>query len=655
MSPTKTELNRGRAVIEHVDPGVECGRFRAKAVAGDEVEVTADIFRDSTDELRASIRFRGPSDTKWLEVPLRHVENDSWSGTFRPTEVGVYRYYVEAWTDHFATWARGLRKKVEAGQDVEVELEEGALLMEERLKSIKGPDRSVIQDAIASARDRSASPSGVNPRVSAVLGAEVEKVMRTYPDKSDVTKSQPVYELTVDRERARFGAWYELFPRSTGRPGEHGTFKTAAKALTRVADMGFDVVYLPPIHPIGTQFRKGKNNTLDPAPDDVGVPWAIGNKEGGHKSVHPDLGTIGDFDEFVAEAKRLGMEIALDFAIQCSPDHPWVTEHPEWFKQRPDGTIQYAENPPKKYQDIYPIDFDTTDREGLWTELKSVLDHWISHGVKIFRVDNPHTKAFAFWEWCINELKAEHPDLIFLAEAFTRPKVMQHLAKLGFTQSYTYFTWRNTKWELEEYMTELTQTEMRHYFRPNFFANTPDILHEYLQTGGRPAFKIRFLLAALLSPTYGIYSGYELYENTPREEGSEEYLDSEKYEIKVREWDRPESLQPFIKRINQIRSKHPALAQLTNLTFHQSDKDNVIVFSKTLRGHDPLVVVVNLNPHHWEEATITLDLEALGISYERAFEVHDLIADTTYVWHGPHNYVRLDPFDEPGHVFRIQA
>jgi starch synthase (maltosyl-transferring) len=349
------------------------------------------------------------------------------------------------------------------------------------------------------------------------------------------------------------------------------------------------------------------------------------------------------------------MEVALDFAIQCSPDHPWVTEHPEWFKQRPDGTIQYAENPPKKYQDIYPIDFATTDREGLWTELKSVLDHWISHGVRIFRVDNPHTKAFAFWEWCINELKAEHPDLIFLAEAFTRPKVMQHLAKLGFTQSYTYFTWRNAKWELEEYMTELTQTDMRHYFRPNFFANTPDILHEYLQTGGRPAFKIRFVLAALLSPTYGIYSGYELYENTPREEGSEEYLHSEKYEIRVRDWDRDDSLQPFIKRINQIRSKHPAFSHLTNLTFHQTDKDNVIAFSKVLRGHDPLLVIVNLNPHHWEEATVSLDLDALGISYERAFEVHDLVSDTTYVWHGPHNYVRLDPHEEPAHIFRLQA
>ncbi|MBW3594593.1 MAG: alpha-1,4-glucan--maltose-1-phosphate maltosyltransferase, partial [Actinobacteria bacterium] len=629
MPPPKNFITRGRAVIEHIEPAVECGRFRSKAVVGDDVEVTADIFRDSSDVLQASIRFRGPNDGKWHEAPMRHVDNDSWAGTFRPTEIGVYRYYIEAWTDHFATWASGLRKKVEAGQNVELELEEGALLLEARLQTIKGPGRQVLQKAIDAARDKSASPSGVNPRAAALLGGDVERVMRSNPDKTDLTKSQPPYEITVDRERARFGAWYEFFPRSTGKPGEHGTFKTAASALTRVADMGFDVVYLPPIHPIGTQFRKGKNNALECTPEDCGVPWAIGSPEGGHKAVHPDLGTIDDFDEFVAEAKRLGIDVALDFAIQCSPDHPWVTEHPEWFKHRPDGSIQYAENPPKKYQDIYPIDFDTTDRDGLWTELKSVLDHWISHGVKIFRVDNPHTKAFAFWEWCINELKAEHPDLIFLAEAFTRPKVMQHLAKLGFTQSYTYFTWRNTKFELEEYLTELTQTDMRHYFRPNFFANTPDILHEYLQTGGKPAFKIRLVLAALLSPTYGIYSGYELYENEPREEGSEEYLDSEKYEIKVRDWDRADSLQPYIKKINQIRSKHPALAQLTNLTFHVADKDNVMAFSKQMRGHDPILVVVNLNPHHWEEATVTLDLDALGISYDRAFEVHDLITDTT--------------------------
>ena len=655
MPPSKQELTRGRAVIENVEPNVECGRFRAKAVAGDEVEVTADIFRDSTDLLQAAIRYRGPSDSKWLEAPMRHVVNDAWIGFFRPAEIGVYRYYIEAWTDHFSTWARDLRKKVEAGQDVELELEEGARLMEARLKSLPASERKLIQGAIDAARAKTASPSGVNPRVAAVLGGEVERIMRAHPDKTDLAKSAPVYEMTVDRERARFGAWYEFFPRSTGPKGKHGTFKTAATALTRIADMGFDVVYLPPIHPIGSQFRKGRNNTLDPKPDDVGVPWAIGNKEGGHKDIHPDLGTIEDFDDFVGAAKRLGMEVALDFAIQCSPDHPWVTEHPEWFKHRPDGTIQYAENPPKKYQDIYPIDFDTSDREGLWTELKSVLDYWISHGVRIFRVDNPHTKAFAFWEWCINELKAEHPDLIFLAEAFTRPKVMQHLAKLGFTQSYTYFTWRNAKWELEEYLTELTRSDMRHYFRPNFFANTPDILHEYLQTGGKPAFKIRLILAALLSPTYGIYSGYELFENVPREEGSEEYLDSEKYEIKSRDWDKADSLQPFVKKLNSIRAKHPGLAQLTNLTFHEVDKDNVMAFSKTMPGHDPILVVINLNPHHWEEGTLSLDLDALGISYDRAFEVHDLIADTTYVWSGPHNYVRLDPHDEPAHIFRIQA
>ncbi|HWL65535.1 MAG TPA: alpha-1,4-glucan--maltose-1-phosphate maltosyltransferase, partial [Actinomycetota bacterium] len=419
--------------------------------------------------------------------------------------------------------------------------------------------------------------------------------------------------------------------------------------------LGFDVVYLPPIHPIGAAHRKGKNNTLSAGPDDIGVPWAIGSKDGGHKDIHPDLGTIEDFDSFVTEAGRLGLEVALDFAIQCSPDHPWVKEHPEWFTTRPDGSIQYAENPPKKYQDIYPIDFETNDRVGLWTELKSVLDHWISHGVKIFRVDNPHTKSFPFWEWVIGEITATDPGVIFLSEAFTRPKVMQHLAKLGFTQSYTYFTWRNEKWEIEEYLTELTQSEMAMYFRPNFFANTPDILHEYLQVGGPPAFKIRLILAALLSPSYGLYSGFELFENIPLREGSEEYLNSEKYELKHRDYNSGHSLVPYITRLNELRHKHPALAELTNLRFHNIDKDHLMCFSKTVAGYDPIVVVVNLNPFHWEEGTVNLDLGVLGIEEGQAFEVNDLLTDTTFVWHGSANYVRLDPFEEPAHIFRVRA
>ncbi|MEA2499139.1 MAG: hypothetical protein QOH26_1544 [Actinomycetota bacterium] len=660
-------LKRGHILIEHVTPQVDCGRYQAKAIVGDTIPVAAEIFRDGSDELGAIVRFRGPGTrpadgldrrpkNKWGEAPLRHVGNDRWEGSFEPTEIGVWEYTIEAWTDHFATWKRDLIKRVEAGQVVDLELAEGALLLEARLELVPARQRTTLEKAIKILRaDKPGSAKKPDPRVKAALDDTLERIMSRYPDRSSSSIAESDLRLTVDRERARFGAWYEFFPRSTGTIGRHGTFKTASAELTRIAELGFDVVYLPPIHPIGKSFRKGKNNTLDPKPDDVGVPWAIGSADGGHKSIHPDLGTLQDFDDFVAVAKRVGLEVCLDFAIQCSPDHPWVEEHPEWFNQRPDGTIRYAENPPKKYQDIYPINFDTPDREGLWAELKSVLDHWISHGVKIFRVDNPHTKAFPFWEWVIGEVKADHPETIFLAEAFTRPTVMRALAKLGFTQSYTYFTWRNEKWDIEEYLRELTETDMAWYFRPNFFANTPDILHEYLQVGGPPAFKIRLVLASLLSPSYGLYSGYELFENVPLKEGSEEYLDSEKYELKHRDWNTQPNLNSYIARINDIRHKHPALSEFTNLTFHQTDKENLLCFSKTSPGYDPILVIVNLNPFHWEETTIHLDLEALRVEYGQAFEVHDLVTDTTYVWHGPENYVRLDPFDEPAHIFRVRS
>ncbi|MDQ3939772.1 MAG: alpha-1,4-glucan--maltose-1-phosphate maltosyltransferase [Actinomycetota bacterium] len=641
----KPDFQRGPTEIQLIRPQVDCGRYRTKAIVGDEIEVTADIFRDSAVALQAVIRWRGPAETKWQEAPMILVDNDRWAGTFVPTEIGRYRYAIEAWTDRFGTWTDALTKKIDAGQDVAVELEEGARLMEAGLSRMRAADKKVIRRAIAAAREGDPLPA---------LTAQVRGIMGHNSDRSDSTVSKTL-EVSVDRERARYGAWYEFFPRSTGTRTKHGTFKTAVKELRRIAAMGFDVVYLPPIHPIGTSYRKGKNNSLDPKPQDVGSPWAIGSPDGGHKDVHPELGTLADFDAFVAEAGRLGLEVCLDYAIQCSPDHPWVTEHPDWFRHRPDGSIQYAENPPKKYQDIYPIDFDTPDREGLWTELKSIFDHWISHGVKIFRVDNPHTKSFAFWEWVINTIHDDHPEVIFLSEAFTRPKVMQTLAKLGFTQSYTYFTWRNEKWELEEYLRELTQSDMADYFRPNFFANTPDILHEYLQTGGPPAFKIRLVLAALLSPSYGIYSGYELFENVPVQEGSEEYLNSEKFELKPRDFSVKDSLVPYITRLNDIRQKHPALSRLTNLTFHSVDKDHVIAFSKTSPGDDAILAIVNLNPFHWEEATTNLDLGALGVEAGRPFEVHDLVTDTTYVWNGPQNYVRLDPSVEPAHIFRVRT
>jgi starch synthase (maltosyl-transferring) len=640
-------------VIERVTPQIDCGVHRAKAIVGDDVEVTADIIRDGPSLLEAVIRYRGPADGRWLEAPMRFVDNDRWTGTFTPTAIGRYRYVIQAWPDHFGSWRRDLATRAEAGQDLDTELEEGARLIEARLQSVPAKRRSVLKEALTAMRATKGGKAE-DPRVTAVLSEELAEIMASHRDRSGATTSKPVLELTVDRERARFGAWYEFFPRSTGTKKVHGTFETAARRLPRIADMGFDVVYLPPIHPIGSSNRKGRNNTLRAKPTDVGSPWAIGAAEGGHSDVHPDLGTIDDFDRFVAEAKRLGMEVCLDYAIQCSPDHPWVAEHPEWFHHRPDGSIKYAENPPKKYQDIFPINFDTTDREGLWTELKSILDHWIDHGVRIFRVDNPHTKSFAFWDWCINALKDEHPDLIFLSEAFTRPKVMQHLAKIGFTQSYTYFTWRNAKWELTEYLTELATTEMADYFRPNFFANTPDILHEFLQTGGPPAFKIRLVLASMLSPSYGIYSGFEFFENVPAHEGSEEYLGSEKYELRPRDLDAPDTLVSYVTKINEIRHKHPALSRLTNLHFHQADKDAILAFSKNGPDGDAILVVVNLNPFHWEEATITVDLDALGIEdHARPYEVHDLLSEATFLWHGPWNYVRLHPA-EPAHVFQVR-
>ena len=652
----KLDTRKGHVIVENVRPQVECGLHRAKAVVGDLVEVTADIFRDGPAVVKAVVRYRGPNDAKWQETAMEHLGNDAWTGSFRPSEIGRWRYQIEAWTDHFATWRAGFMKKVEAGQDVDLEIEEGARLLEARLKKVPAKERGPLNSAITTARAGATTGgrSFDDPRVVALLDEAAGTLMSRYPDRAGSTQTKPVLELTVDRERARFGAWYEFFPRSTGKPGTHGTFKTAAKHLATVADMGFDVVYLPPIHPIGTKFRKGVNNSLEARPEDVGSPWAIGSPEGGHTAVHPKLGTIDDFDAFMTAADRAGIEVALDFAIQCSPDHPWVTEHPEWFVIRPDGSIQYAENPPKKYQDIYPINFDTPDKEGLWRELRAVLDFWIGHGVRIFRVDNPHTKAFAFWDWTINSIHEEHPDVIFLAEAFTRPKVMAKLAKLGFTQSYTYFTWRNTKHELIEYMTELSSPETAAYFRPNFFANTPDILHEYLQQGGPPAFKIRLVLASMLSPTYGIYSGYELFENKPVTQGSEEYLHSEKFELRHRDLGVEGSLVPYVTRINDIRRKHTALSELTNLHFHFVDNDNVLAFSKTSREGDTILVCVNLNPVHWAEATVHLDLEALGIDPAHPFRVHDLVGDQTYLWHGSHNYVRLDPFQEPAHIFRVE-
>ena len=646
---------KGRVQVQNVTPTVDCGRYAAKAVIGQDVVVGADVFREGHDKVAAAVRYRGPDDETWREAPLKPDVNDRYFGSFRVDRMGSWRYQVVGWTDHYSSWLDGLVKKHEAGQtDLDVELEEGARLLEGR----RAP--KAVKDLIRQTVTLLRSDAPQDQKVAAAGDADLQLLLQRHPERLDATVAKPDLPLWVDREAAQFSAWYELFPRSEGAQvvGEvrSGTFSEAAKRLSAIAEMGFDVVYLPPIHPIGRQFRKGPNNTLTPGDDDPGVPWAIGSEEGGHKSVHPDLGTIDDFDDFVAEANNHGLEIALDFAIQCSPDHPWVKEHPEWFRHRADGTIAYAENPPKKYQDIYPVDFDTSDIEGLRAELKSVLDYWIDHGVKIFRVDNPHTKALPFWEWLIAAIHLEHPDVLFLAEAFIRPKMMQTLGKLGFSQSYTYFTWRNAKDELVEYVEELAHTDMADYYRPNFWPNTPDILHEYLQHGGRPAFKIRAVLAALLSPAWGMYSGYELCENVAVREGSEEYLDSEKYQYRPRNWDDPASLAPYITRLNEIRRNHAGFRSLRNIWFHAIANDNLIAFSKVGPNRtDAVLTIVNLDPYTPQAGTTWLDMWQLGLEDAGPYEAHDLLTDTTYIWHGPSNYVRLDPSEEPAHVLRLRA
>jgi starch synthase (maltosyl-transferring) len=645
---------QNRIQIADVQPSVDCGRYAAKAVVGDMVVVGADILREGHERVAAAVRYRGPDDRGWREAPLTLDTNDRWYGSFPVDALGAWRFHVIAWTDHYATWVDALTKKHAAGQDVVMELEVGALLLERRQGRISKAARAVLRETAAYLR----GDAPVADKVAVAADADLVALLDRHPERLDLSASRPDLPLWVDRERARFSAWYEMFPRSEGATETtSGTFADAAKRLGAIAEMGFDVLYLPPIHPIGRTNRKGRGgpHDLTPGPDDPGVPWAIGSEAGGHDAVHPDLGTIDDFDQFVAEAERHGLEVALDFAIQCSPDHPWVRQHPQWFKHRPDGTIQYAENPPKKYQDIYPIDFDTEDYVGLRTELKRVVDHWIAHGIRIFRVDNPHTKAIPFWEWLIAAVRVEHPEVIFLAEAFTRPKMMQTLAKVGFNQSYTYFAWRNTRWELEQYVTELAHGDMATYYRPNFWPNTPDILTEFLQHGGRPAFKLRLVLAATMSPSYGIYSGYELCEATPLEPGSEEYFESEKYRYRPRDWSRADSLAPYIARVNRIRSEYGALHHLTNVWFHHTSNEQLICYSKVMPGRtEPVLTVVNLDPHHPQEGVTWLDLWQLGLEHAGPFEAHDLLSDTTWIWNGPENYIRLDPHVEPAHILRLR-
>ncbi|WP_413103357.1 alpha-1,4-glucan--maltose-1-phosphate maltosyltransferase [Streptomyces sp. Inha503] len=638
----------GRIPILDIRPLIDCGRRPAKAVVDETFEVSATVFREGHDAVNANVVLRDPSGRSGPWTPMRELTpgTDRWGAEVTPGAPGRWTYTVEAWSDPIATWRHHARIKVPAGIDTDLVLEEGARLHERAAAGVpKNDGREAVLAAVDGLRDERRP---VADRLAAALAPDVTAALDRHPLRELVSSSRPM-PLQVDRERALFGSWYEFFPRSEGakvaegRRPVSGTLRTAAERLPAIAAAGFDVVYLPPIHPIGTAFRKGPNNTLSAGPFDVGSPWAIGSADGGHDAIHPDLGTFEDFDHFVARARELRMEVALDFALQCSPDHPWVSQHPEWFHRRADGTIAYAENPPKKYQDIFPVAFDR-DFHGLVRETERVLRFWMAHGVRIFRVDNPHTKPVVFWEKVLGDIHRSDPDVLFLSEAFTRPAMLNALGAVGFHQSYTYFTWRNTKQELTDYLTELSG-DAAAWMRPNFFVNTPDILHAYLQEGGRPAFEVRAVLAATLSPTWGVYAGYELCESTPARQGGEEYLDSEKYQLRPRDWAAAEregrTITPLLARLNRVRRRHPALRRLRNLRFHHADNDSVIVYSKRA-GDSCVVTVVNLDPHHTQEATVSLNMPELGLEWHESVPVRDELTGETYHW-GRDNYVRLEP------------
>ena len=647
---------RRRVIVDRVQPCIDAGRFPVKRIEGESVHVEADILADGHDLIRAVLRYRREGG-RWQEIPLHNQGNDHWTASFPVKSMGYYEYTVRAWIDHFDTWLSGIRKKHDAAVVDDADLAIGAGLVHQTARRASKKDAPQIATIADALRD---GTKDTPRRLRAVLSADSVALIRKYPDRTLETEYSTVLRVRVDRKRAGFSAWYELFPRSAGEPtrpsGTHGTFKDVMERLPYIARLGFDVVYLPPIHPIGTTKRKGRNNNVVAGPNDPGSPWAIGSAEGGHTAIHPQLGTLGDFRELVDRMRSHEMEPALDIAFQCSPDHPWVTEHPEWFVARPDGTIQYAENPPKKYEDIYPINFETPEWESLWHELKDVFAYWCEQDVRVFRVDNPHTKAFPFWEWVIAEIQRDYPETIFLAEAFTSPKRMYRLAKAGFTQSYTYFTWRNSPAELQEYLTELTTTEPAEFFRPNFWPNTPDILHEDLQTGGTPAFKARFALAATLSGNYGIYGpAFELQEATPLRPGSEEYLHSEKYEI--RQWDltRKNSLAPYISRINEIRRRQEALQDNRHLQFHACDNPSILCYSKRNdEGDSVILVCVNMDYRHSQSGWVEFSPPAVGLSRQPPFVVHDLLTEVRYTWRSFWNYIELDPHTQPVHIFSIE-
>jgi len=637
---------RRTMVIENVAPAVDAGRYAPKRELGATVEVAADIFKEGHDVLVAFVLYRPETESAWRESPMRYVDNDRWAGEIVVDAIGRWVFTIEAMTDAFQSWLADLVKRVDAKQDVAGELTEGAALVAAAAERASGADaRALSEHATKLARGQAAAAR--DPGLAALMARHLDRGM--------ATRAELEFPLYVDRERARFAAWYEFFPRSGRTPGRSATFKEAEAQLERAAAMGFDVVYLPPIHPVGRAHRKGRNNALTAQPGEPGSPWAIGGPEGGHDAVHPDLGTLEDFDRFVAAATRRGLDVALDFAIQCSPDHPYVREHPEWFFHRPDGTIKYAENPPKKYQDVYPVNFYADDPAPLWEEMKRIVLFWVGHGVKTFRVDNPHTKPVAFWEWLIRDVQRRHPEVVFLAEAFTRPKMMKVLAKAGFTQSYTYFTWRTEKDELRAYLEEITTPPVAEYFRGNLWPNTPDILHASLVRGGRPAFKMRLVLAATLSSLYGIYSGYELVENVPVRPDSEEYLNSEKYEIKARDWDAPGNLVEFITRVNAIRRKNPALQLYRNLRFHDSTSPHVLWYSKATPDRSNVIfVAANLDPTTERDSLVTVPIDELGIAENEPYKMHELLADKVWYWQGRTGFVKLYPGADPAQIFRLE-
>jgi len=645
---------RYRVIIEGVSPEVDSGRFPAKTVVGDTVNVEADIYADGHDTLSVRLLYRRKEAIDWLETPIQFLVNDRWRGSFIAEETGSYIFTITAWVDRFKSWCQDLKKRVLAERkDLSLNLLIGAQLISEASQRASPTDKQTLNTWLDTLNSNAVSQK---KKVKLALSDDVGNLMERYTDRKYAVTYPRELEIQVDREKAGFSTWYEMFPHSASSvTGQHGTFQDCEARLPYIAGMGFDVLYLPPIHPVGRTNRKGKNNTIPAKPGDPGTPWAIGSEEGGHKAVNPRLGTLEDFRHLVAKAAEYNIEIALDIAFQCSPDHPYVKEHPEWFLWLPDGTVKYAENPPKKYQDIYPLNFETEHWRELWEELKSIVVFWAEQGVCIFRVDNPHTKPFQFWEWLIAEVKKDYPDAIFLSEAFTRPKVMYHLARLGFTQSYTYFTWRNDKKDIAEYLIELTQTPARDFFRPNFWPNTPDILHKYLQTGGRAAFMARLVLAGTLCSSYGIYGpAFELMEDKPRETGSEEYLDSEKYEIRHWDIDRQDSLKDFISHINRIRRENPSLQRNRNLWFNTTNNDHLICYSKHTDDLSNIILtVVNLDPHNTQAGTVNVPLKSWGFDTEKSYTVLDLLNDNRYTWHGEWNYVELNPGVCPAHVFRL--